>query len=119
MEQILEILKQRAIESMDLGFEEGVALFRYGLEKPFALIAAAAEIREHFKGKRVNLCGIINAKSGLCPEDCAFCAPSVHYCPDAPEYPFLGKEAIIEGARRGEGGGGPTFGGLSPGTRGG
>ena len=38
MEQILEILKQRAIESMDLGFEEGLALSRYGLEKPLSVL---------------------------------------------------------------------------------
>jgi len=117
MEQILEILKQRAVESMDLGFEEGLALSRYGLEKPFALIAAAAEIREHFKGKRVNLCGIINAKSGLCPEDCAFCAQSVHYPTGAPEYPFIGKEAIIQGARQAKAAGAHMFGIITSGTR--
>ncbi|OGP53655.1 MAG: biotin synthase BioB [Deltaproteobacteria bacterium RBG_13_52_11] len=102
---------------MDVGFEEGLALFRYGMGKPFVLIAAAAEIREHFKGKRVNLCGIVNAKSGLCPEDCKFCAQSVHYCTDAPEYPFIGKEAIIEGARRAKAAGAHMFGIITSGTR--
>jgi biotin synthase len=117
MEQIVEALKRRAVAKRDLGLEEGIALFRYGREKPFELIAAAAEIREYFKGKRVNLCGIINAKSGLCPEDCAFCAQSVRYATGAPEYPFIGKEAIIQGARQAKATGAHMFGIITSGTR--
>jgi biotin synthase len=117
MGQIIDSLKQRALEKLDLGFEEGLDLFRYGMGKPFALIAAAAEIREHFKGKRVSLCGIVNAKSGLCPEDCSFCAQSVHYCTGTPEYPFIGKEAIIEGSRQAKAAGAHMFGIITSGSR--
>lgn len=51
-------------------------------------MAASSEIREHFKGKEIILCGITNAKSGRCSEDCKFCAQSSHYPTDAPSYPL-------------------------------
>jgi biotin synthase len=93
-------LKTRAKEAKDIGTEDALTLYNLGLKHPFFLMAAAAEIREHFKGRKVNLCGIVNAKSGLCSEDCKFCAQSAHYCTDTPEYPFIGKAGIVEKARQ-------------------
>ncbi|MDR2244764.1 MAG: biotin synthase BioB [Burkholderiales bacterium] len=44
-------------------------------------------------------CGIINAKSGRCTEDCAFCAQSRHHKTDAPAYPLISEEALLRRAR--------------------
>ena len=44
-------------------------------------------------------CGIINAKSGRCSEDCAFCAQSRYHTTDTPVYPLLGEEALLCRAR--------------------
>jgi biotin synthase len=41
-----------------------------------ALLARAEEVRRDGFGTSVSLCAIVNAKSGLCSEDCAFCAQS-------------------------------------------
>lgn len=38
------------------------------------LCQGADKIREHFVGDRVDLCSIINGRSGRCPEDCKYCA---------------------------------------------
>jgi biotin synthase len=110
-------LKVRAIEARDIGTEDALRLYNTGMKHPFVLIAAAAEIREHFKGRKVNLCGIVNAKSGLCSEDCKFCAQSAHYCTDAPEYPFIGKAGIVEKARQAKTAGAHMFGIITSGTR--
>lgn len=48
-------------------------------EHPEVLAAAADEIQHHFCGKLVDLCTIMNAKSGGGTEDCIYCAQSVHH----------------------------------------
>jgi len=110
-------LKRRAIEAKDIVAQDAFTLYNLGMERPFLLMAAAGEIREHFKGRKVNLCGIVNAKSGLCSEDCKFCAQSAHYCTDAPEYPFIGRTSIIEKALQAKASGAHMFGIITSGTR--
>jgi biotin synthase-like enzyme len=56
MDTIVEALKEKAINTKDVGFRDAMTLYQFGVENPFRLIACAAEIREHFKGKNVNLC---------------------------------------------------------------
>ncbi|MGC8756061.1 MAG: biotin synthase BioB [bacterium] len=64
----------------------------------FKLFEVTNGLRQHFKGNSVNLCSIINAKSGLCPEDCRFCAQSVHYKTQIKSYPLLNRAIIVEKA---------------------
>lgn len=52
-------------------------------------------IRKHFKGDHVDLCSIINGRSGKCSENCKFCAQSAHHCTGIEEYPFLDEEKIL------------------------
>lgn len=59
------------------------------------LLSHAADIRTAHFGDRVSLCAIINAKSGTCSEDCAFCAQSGHHGTESPEYPLLSTERIV------------------------
>ena len=56
-------------------------------------------MREARFGRRVSLCVIINAKSGLCSEDCAFCSQSVKAQTDVPTYPLLPREKLVEAAQ--------------------
>jgi biotin synthase len=43
-------------------------------------------------------CGIINAKSGRCSEDCAFCAQSAHHAAETPVYGLVDGETLLRRA---------------------
>jgi biotin synthase len=47
------------------------------------LFAAAGRVRDHFRGSTVDICSIVNAKSGACSEDCSYCAQSIHHATGA------------------------------------
>ncbi len=110
-------LERKAIKTKDIGINDALELYELGKKEPFFLMASGAEIREYFKGKRINLCGIINAKSGICPEDCKFCAQSAHYNTDTPQYPLLDHDVIVEKAKEARDCGTHMFGIVTSGTR--
>lgn len=78
------------------------ALWLFNLEKSadiFDLLAWANRIREHFMGNKIQLCSIVNAKAGGCPENCKFCAQSAFYETASPRYGFIEPEPVQEAAR--------------------
>lgn len=64
----------------------------------YDLFKLANSIRDKYRGNSVDLCSIINAKSGACPEDCSFCAQSAHSKTDTGVYPLMNKKEILEAA---------------------
>jgi len=58
----------------------------------------ADAVRRARIGRQASLCAIINARSGRCGENCAFCAQSGHYATNVSEYPFLDPERIVAAA---------------------
>lgn len=99
MEEIHRLAK-KAVEKGGVNQQEAERLYEIGLENPFLVMAEASRIREHFRGKKVGLCMIVNAKSGLCPEDCKFCAQSLYSTTELDPYPLLSVDDIVERARR-------------------
>jgi len=73
------------------------------------LLAASDQVRRHHFGTRVKLCSIVNARSNLCGEDCAFCAQSRRSDADVPTYPLLDEETLLEKARAARGAGAGEF----------
>lgn len=61
------------------------------------LFAAATRIRERYFGNKIQLCSIINAKSGQCDMDCRFCSQSGHSSTAIATYPFMDKDALKQG----------------------
>lgn len=59
------------------------------------LLKGADKIREYFCGDKVDLCTIINGRSGRCGEDCKYCAQSAHNHTNCEVYDFLPKEKIL------------------------
>ncbi|MFB3924476.1 MAG: biotin synthase BioB [Syntrophales bacterium] len=117
MDSFIETMKERALQRQAIGAEDAFRLFDNGEKHPFYIMAAASEIREHFKGKTIKLCSIVNAKSGRCSENCTFCAQSAHYKTDAPVYPLLSAEKIIQEADSAAESGAHFFGIVTSGKR--
>lgn len=63
------------------------------------LCEGADRIREARIGEKVDLCSIINGRSGKCPEDCKYCAQSVHNHTNCEVYDFLPEEDILAACR--------------------
>ena len=66
------------------------------------LCDGADRIRAYFVGEKVDLCSIINGRSGRCPEDCKYCAQSAHYNTNCEIYDFLPEDKIIEACKMNE-----------------
>ncbi|MDD3885569.1 MAG: biotin synthase BioB [Victivallaceae bacterium] len=64
------------------------------------LVSLANKVRQKFAGKKFGACSIINAKSGLCSENCRFCSQSASHPCDIETYPLLAKEEVLAAARK-------------------
>jgi biotin synthase len=92
-------LTQRVIDGGEISRDE--ALWLISIEDRadlFEVLAGANRIREHFKGNKIHLCAIVNAKAGACSENCSFCAQSASYQTGSPRYGFVDPEPVQEAA---------------------
>jgi len=81
------------------------------------LISQANEVRKKYIGNKLELCNILNARSGLCPEDCKFCAQSARHHADVPTYPLKGRKEIVKAAQKAKAIGAEKFGIVTSGNR--
>jgi len=77
---------------------------------PEELMAKADKARAQHSGAKMELCSIINAKSGLCAEDCKYCAQASRHKTGIETYPLKGEQAIVEAAERAKAIGAQKFG---------
>jgi biotin synthase len=117
MDSLILQTKKEIVEGRKIGLSEAMELSQAGLKRPYLLMTAASDIREHFKGKTVSLCGIVNAKSGRCRENCRFCAQSAHWNTDVQAYPLIAAEEIVKQAAQAGKDGAHLFGIVTSGTR--
>ena len=93
-------LIQRSLSGQALTREEGREILNLPDEELPGLLQAAFEVRKARFGKRVKLCMLQNARSGLCPEDCHYCSQSSLSTATIDKYPLMAKELLLDGARR-------------------
>ncbi|TGU72668.1 biotin synthase BioB [Geomonas terrae] len=116
MEKFIAEIAQRIIAGGSITPEEAVRLTEAEGSAIYDLFRAATRVKEHFVGNEVHLCSIINAKSGRCAENCAFCAQSSHHTTDAPVYPLVQEDQMVECAKTAETNGSACFGIITSGT---
>nr|WP_042161154.1 biotin synthase BioB [Paenibacillus gorillae] len=94
-----QLLAEKALSGELLTLEEGLAVLEADNDEVLLIMNAAFRVRKHFYGKKVKLNMIINAKSGLCPEDCGYCSQSIVSTAPVDKYSLLDKETLLAGAR--------------------
>lgn len=82
--------------------QEALALLQTSDDKTFDLLAEANKLRQKYKGNKIKLCAIVNAKSGKCSENCSFCAQSAHHKTETAVYPLLSQAEIVQAAKSSE-----------------
>lgn len=85
VETVEPIDKETALEILDID----------NVDFPM-LLGFANRLRVKTQGEKIRICTIMNAKSGACSEDCAFCAQSVHHNTTVEVYPMRDGKTIAQ-----------------------
>ena len=92
----IEELKQKVLDGQTISYDEACWLAMQPDKE--ALYAASAEITRRMAAREFDMCSIVNAKSGRCPEDCRWCAQSARYPTKAETYDLLPAEECLHHA---------------------
>uniref|UniRef100_A0A7C2E1R7 Biotin synthase n=1 Tax=Ammonifex degensii TaxID=42838 RepID=A0A7C2E1R7_9THEO len=92
-------LAEKVLAGAAISYEEALTLLDTPDEATPFLLGWADVIRKHFRGRKVDLCAIVNARAGRCPEDCRFCAQSARYPTHTAVYPLLPADEILRRAQ--------------------
>lgn len=96
MYQEIQCIAEKILSGGSVTQQEALHLSKAQGSDLFLLCAYANKIRETFTGDAVDLCSVINARSGKCPEDCAFCAQSSHHHTNVDCHPLLQEDEIAK-----------------------
>ncbi|MEO1270119.1 MAG: biotin synthase BioB [Myxococcota bacterium] len=102
-------LASKVIDGEEATRDELLAVMHSSDDALLSVLAAAFRVRARFHGREVKVHVLHNAKSGLCPEDCAFCSQSIRFNSDIPRYPMHTVEELVEGAREAHDKGAVTY----------
>jgi biotin synthase len=67
---------ERVLAGEELDRPEAHAILNCPDERLAELLGATRQVREAAFGRRVKVCVLRNAQSGICPEDCGYCSQS-------------------------------------------
>ena len=108
--KIIELTEKIINDGGDaVSYEDACELAQLPEKDTMDLLFCAHKIKKMREGKETILCSIINAKSGFCSEDCAFCSQSAHHRTEIKTYPLLDEEDIVKSAIELERGGATRY----------
>jgi biotin synthase len=93
-----DVLADKALAGEPLAQDEALSVLRAPDEEVLSLLAAAFRVRRAHYGALVKLNMIVNAKSGICPEDCGYCSQSIVSTAEIPKYSLLEADVLVAGA---------------------
>lgn len=106
---MLKRIEEKIVAGGEISPEDAAYVSSIPGPEVFDLFAAANRIRNLFRGNRIDICAIVNAKSGACPEDCAYCSQSSRSSSEVPVFPLADKEVVLEKAAEAKRGGAKRF----------
>jgi biotin synthase len=92
-------LAERVLAGHELLRDEALAVMRSADVELLELVAACHRIRHRHWGNTVQLYFLMNAKSGICPEDCGYCSQSKVSQAEIPVYNLLSESKLLDAAR--------------------
>jgi biotin synthase len=92
-------LAGRVLDGHQLTRDEALAVLQSPDIELLDLVAACYRVRHRYWSNTVQLYFLMNAKSGLCPEDCGYCSQSKVSQADIPVYNLLSEEKLLDAAR--------------------
>ncbi|MBA2861204.1 biotin synthase BioB [Methanococcus maripaludis] len=90
----LEIYEKSASEKLNK--KDLVDLWNLDLKN---LLDISYSLKKLFNKEKIDLCSIMNAKSGVCSENCIFCSQSKHNSSKIDTYELKSKEEILKNAK--------------------
>lgn len=100
MQSVFHQLAERVLAGGEITNEEAELVLNCPDYQILDVLSAAYEIRRKYFSNKVKLNMIINTKSGLCPEDCGYCAQSIVSTAPIEKYSMMKKEEIVATAKR-------------------
>ena len=94
-----QAMASRVLDGEKLTSDEAKEILAAPDSEVLDLLQAAYRVRSKYFGKQVQLYFLMNAKSGLCPEDCSYCSQSKISDAEIPKYNLLRRDDILAGAK--------------------
>jgi len=112
----IDVMEEKALTGAGVSGEDALRLIRSKGSDLYEILGCANRVARHFRGNRAEFCGIVNAKSGRCPENCSFCAQSAHHATNAAVHGMIEEGELFRAAREAERFGANRFGIVTAGT---
>jgi biotin synthase len=108
-ESVLNKVTEAILSGQAISREQALELALLSGQESFKLFALANRIRSAFRNDTVDLCSIINAKSGACTEDCSFCAQASGSSAEIHKYGLIDPAQVLQSAELARQGGARRF----------